>query len=153
MATVPPVEVDTEKSTSGTAPPAALPVPMPRPRVAAPAAPVPSAARVRQAAPQGEGEPERSRPATPARPRVAVPRQRPAPRIDGPQRIDPQHFGAQQPPGTMSYAPPQTSTMPPGGPQFGPYFPYGSTPPTAQQLRAQQSRSPQPAYTDPFGWR
>jgi hypothetical protein len=46
--------------------------------------------------------------------------------------------------------------MPPGGPKFGPYFPYGSTPPTAQQLRAQQSRSPrQPAqtYNDPFGWR
>jgi hypothetical protein len=47
----------------------------------------------------------------------------------------------------MSYAPPQDTAMPPGGPKFGPYFPYGSSPPTAQQLRAQQSRQPS------FGWR
>jgi hypothetical protein len=159
-APVPPPDAVTEKSAESTIEraaesttlPAAEPVPMPRPRVAAPAAPIPGPARAGQAAPPAERQPERSRPATPARPRVAVPRQRPAPRIDGPQRIDPQQFGPQQS-GTMSYAPQQNNTLPPGGPQFGPYFPYGSTPPTAQQLRAQQSRSPQPAYTDPFGWR
>jgi hypothetical protein len=59
----------------------------------------------------------------------------------------------------MSYS--QDYAMPPGGPKFGPYFPYGSTPPTAQQRRAQQSRSqqqtaprqPDQTFDYPFGWR
>lgn len=150
-APVPPLAATAETSTPTTPLPAVRPVPLPRPRVASPAPPVPSAARVKQAAPQGEREPERTRPSAPARPRVALPRQRSAPQPGGPQRIDPQQFGPPQQSGALSYSPPQDTAMPPGGPQFGPYFPYGSTPPPAQRSRAQQSR-PAP-YNDPFGWR
>ena len=146
-APVPALDTNPEASTPATPLPVARPESAPRPKVAARAPPVPSAARVKQAAPQPEREPERSRPSVPSRARAALPRQRSAPQSDGPPP---------QPSGALSYSPPQDYAMPPGGPQFGPYFPYGSTPPTAQQRRAQQSRSarqPAQTYNDPFGWR
>lgn len=161
------------------APPAAPVVSTPRTKPAAP--PVRNAARVKQAAPEPEREPERSRPSVPSRARVALPRQRNAPQSDGPQWngtqwVDPQHFGPpQHQSGALSYAPQEFSAQPPGGPQFGPYFPYGSRPPTAQRPRAPQSRSPQPgavyddsrqfapqqpaprqpaqSFNDPYRWR
>jgi hypothetical protein len=160
-APVPSPDGNTETSTPTTPLPVARPASAPPATVAAPVLPEPSAAQVKQAAPRPEREPERSRPSIPSRARVALPRQRSAPQSEGRQRngtqwVDPQ----QQQPDALSYAPPQYNAMPPGGPQFGPYFPYGSTPPTAQQRRARQSRSPQPAarqpaptYNDPFGWR
>jgi hypothetical protein len=161
------------------APPAAPVVSTPRTKAAAP--PVRNAVRVKQAAPEPEREPERSRPSVPSRARVALPRQRNVPQSDGPQWngtqwVDPQHFGPpQHQSGALSYAPPEYSAQPPGGPQFGPYFPYGSRPPTAQRARAPQSRSPQPgavnddsrqfapqqpaprqpaqSFNDPYRWR
>ncbi len=129
-APVPPLDV---KSAPSTTPPATRPAPTPRAKVAAPAPPVPGAARVKQATPQSEPKPERSRPSVPPPARVAVPRQRPVPQSDGPHQS-----------GALSYAPPQNSAFPPGGPQFGPYFPYGSSPPPTQRSRTQRSRSPQP---------
>jgi hypothetical protein len=148
LATAPvaPLEAKSEKSPPSVTPPAARPVPTPRPKVAAPVTPAPSAARVKQATPAPEREPARSRPSVPPRARVALPRQRSAPQPDGSQWVDPQ-----QQSGTLSYAPQQYNALPPGGPQFGPYFPYGSSPPPTQRSRAPQVAPRQ--YNDPYGWR
>ncbi len=176
-APLPANDANADKSTQVMTSTAAPPASTPRAKVATPVPPVRSAARVKQAAPQSEREPERSRPTTPPRARVALPKQRPAPQPGGSQWVDPQHFGPpQHQSGALSYAPRQDSVQPPGGPQFGPYFPYGSSPPSTQRSRAQQVRSPQqfdaprynsrqptphqmaprpPAqsYNNPYGWR
>lgn len=144
-APVAPPDAIAGKSMLTETPSAARPASTPRAKVAAPVPPAHSAARVKQAAP----EPERSRPSIPARARVALPRQRNVQPSDGPQWngtqwVDPQHFGpSQYQSGALSYAHEPYQAQPPGGPQFGPYFPYGSRPPGAQRSRAQQNRSPQ----------
>ena len=135
-APVPALDANADKSTQRKTPPAAPPASTPRTKAAARVPPVRNAARVKQAAPEPEREPERSRPSIPSRARVALSRKRHAPQSDGPQWngtqwVDPQHFGPpQHQSGALSYAPPEYNALPPGGPQFGPYFPYGSSPPS-----------------------
>ena len=137
-----------DKSKQRMTPPVA---PLASTRRAKVAAPVSAAyvARVKQAASELEQEPARSRPSIPSRTRVALPKQRYAPPSEGPhwdptQRVDPQHISRPHQAGALSYAPSQYDAQPPDGPQFGPYFPYGSRPPTAQRSRRQEDRSRQP---------
>ncbi len=148
-APIPTPDANAAKSRQRIMPPAASSKSTPRAKVAAPMPSVRSAARVKEAAPEPEREPARSRPSMPSRARVALPRQLYAPESDGPrwngtQWVDPQHIGPpQHRSGALSYAPSQYNAQPPDGPQFGPYFPYGSSPPSTQRSRTQQSRSPQ----------
>ncbi len=146
----PPSEVPTRSP-----PPARASATVPPPRHAPPA--------VKHAAQGPEAAPERHRAASAPRARAGVSRQRYA----APQPYGPQWNGSQwtdpQPPHQSRAAPQLT-----GQPQFGPYFPYGSQPPTAAQRRAQQYRAqqhgapaydprqfapPQPSYNNPYGWR
>ena len=110
--------------------------------------------------PEPEQPPERSRPATSSRARAALPRWRTVPQSNEPQRdgtqwIDPQRFGPPQPQfGGQSYAAPQYSApqysaQPPGGPQLGPYFPYGSQQPSAPQRSVPQSNRAPRTYSAP----
>ncbi len=147
-------------------------------KAAAPVPPARSAVRVKQTA----RERERSRPSIPSRRRVALSRQRYAPQSDrtlwkGAQWVDPQHFGPQpHQSGALSYAPQEYNAQLPVGPQFGPYFPYGSRPSRTRRSRTPQYRSPQPftavsddswqfapkrmaprqptqSFNNPYGWR
>jgi hypothetical protein len=149
-ALVPALDANADKSMERMTPPAATPAPRPQAKAAVPVRRVHRVAPVKQAIPEPERKPERNRLSIPSRARVALRRQRYAPRSyepqwNGTQWVDPQHSG---PPwhqsGALSYASPQYSAKQPSGPQFGPYFPYGSRPPSTQRARAQQYRSPQP---------
>ena len=153
-ALVPTPDANADKSRQRMTPSAATSAPKPRAKAAVPVRRIHRVAPVKRAVPEPELAPERRSLSRPSRPRVAHRRQRYAPQSYEPPGnstpwVDAQHFG---PPwhqsGALSYASPQYNAKQSGGPQFGPYFPYGSRPPNTQRARAH--RSPQPFDAPPY---